>query len=56
VIGSAVIATMENNLKKLVQYLERALQITQIKFEAALLQLKIPTLHSALCPKLNYSN
>ena len=28
VIGSAVIATMENNLKKLVQYLERALQIT----------------------------
>jgi hypothetical protein len=36
VIASIAIATMESDLKSLIQYLETALQITLLKYEAAL--------------------
>ncbi len=36
VIASTAIATMESDLKSLIQYLETALQITLLKYEAAL--------------------
>ncbi len=36
VIASSAIATMESDLKSLIQYLETALQITLLKYEAAL--------------------
>jgi hypothetical protein len=36
VISSTAIATMESDLKSLIQYLERALQITLLKYEATL--------------------
>ncbi len=36
VIASSAIATMESDLKSFIQYLETALQITLLKYEAAL--------------------